>query len=1789
MGDTAAGRWGWERRRRQDVPRDDDGKGFKSNENPMRRIARAMGFHRLLNGTRRSSEEGRDSSMAAIRQRQATTTERLVRPADPLGDQAAARYCHFRNYVEALDDERLNHTLFSLLLSAEGLRDELRAYEEETSALVRLAHTGHFVRQLKRLHGALDAANASYAVEEPKDLTEWRTALATERSERLERYNSLLAELGRDFVDSGSSGNVNDGDTKTNNPALLTELESETQREEVMVLLKYALDKYGDELTPEETRTVTEAFKLVAEIFGMVVMTLPPWFSPMFEFGSTFGLSRWGNDLLTLDHTDQSRFIKDVSIWASLNHPHMAKFLGACHVGSRWFIALEKLRSLREYAVEASHRKFVWRRLYEVALSLQYLHERGLACARLGMDSVFCAQLEDKAVLRGVDLIPLRDGLFVPRQPQLVARNMYDLGLVILNSLLALNESKQQISGPVRRRSKLSSPESDHYQMIPRQCPAHILEAEWQILERLRSFNVDSPSARLQIIHDMRELGEFDQHHWLEMKGLDIALDRSSGDVNIGRVKVPRHDKSIAAILSECSEMSVSDLLSHRVNQRLADVYSQLQEAARSQHRAITSSLKEPIEHFVILLARLFDFLRSRMGGANSSAASWMSLSYSQAPGVVHTRRKDPATIFSLHIGIDRLLKQHELDNSHRVHAWQPQWERVCNSLQSVSLSTLLRLPTASADGIIARQLVNAANDEDTQALVAFELGQYVSAVAAQHLDDAVPNSHIPRVKLPRWFVPPSEIDIQLDVELGHGSFGAVYFGRWFDTPVVVKRVFIDPETKELVRKQFRHEADVWFRLNHINVVKMYGACQVGDPIFVCEFASGGNLDAYLRRKRRNAYLIWYSLLNAALGLQYLHDNGVVHGDLKANNILVGADDVVKLADFGLSVSARDGGSVSERGALGAYRWKAPECLEGESATFASDVFSFAMVIIEIVSGSFPWEQMEDSVVKVYAMRGELPRRCFEIGDAEWRLIQAMCCRDPSKRVTIDAVVVHLSSLLERLDINNMVPMLGRNVWTKSVKNHVVSRDGALLGVVSLAKSKNTRLSDLANDHLTAVHMNRHKQLGKLELEALMNIMASGNDAEQVWAVVSMASLSQNQANSAAFAAAGAIGLVVKLLCEGTEAQKTAAAAAIVNLAVNPDNKVAIAAAGATDPLVALLRDGTVSQKDKAVSALRNLAVNCDNMVLIAEAGAVDPLATLLREGTSGQREKAASVLANLALNANNRAVIAAAGAIELLTALLGDGSDGQKEKAAGALRNLTIDPENAVSIAAAEAIDPLVTLVLSGTDRQREQATAALHNFMVSSIKRVSRAVAGAIARLVVLIHNGTDNQKERAAAALTILTVSSSNTVSIGAVVNPLVNLLRDGTDGQKEQAARALAILAGDSGNIATIVSTGAIALLAALLHNGTSVQREFATSALANLAVNSDIKRQIAAVDTIDPLVSLLSNGTIGQKETAARALKYIAFGSRKNVQTIVAAGAIVPLVTLLNNGMDDLIEQAAGALANLALNAENAVSIAAAGAIDPLVSLLRYGTNGQKSAAAGALANLAESSSNTLSIAEAGGIEPLVTLLRDGTSIQKRRAAGVLQSLAMNSDTAEAIGATGVINFLVPLLSTGMDRQKEKAAGALRFLAANVNNTALVAEAGAIDPLVALLRNGTDAQKEHAAGALAHLTMLSSMKVQIAEAGAIPSLVKLLRDGTSRQKEQAACALASLAWNSENAVSIVAAGAIDPFVELFRMGTDYQKDKAAAALRILAVNPVNKIAIDAKVGMESLMAAVARRH
>ncbi|EGZ13640.1 hypothetical protein PHYSODRAFT_406659, partial [Phytophthora sojae] len=280
----------------------------------------------------------------------------------------------------------------------------------------------------------------------------------------------------------------------------------------------------------------------------------------------------------------------------------------------------------------------------------------------------------------------------------------------------------------------------------------------------------------------------------------------------------------------------------------------------------------------------------------------------------------------------------------------------------------------------------------------------------------------------PEWFIPWYELIIDKWSKLGSGGFGSVYQGTWLDSDVVVKLVGvktqITPEQRAKATTTFRREADIWFGLNHPHVIRLFGACHVGRPFFVCEYATNGTLVSYLQKHPDQ---LWTKLHEAALGVQYLHARNVVHGDLKGNNIVVGSDFKAKVTDFGLS-SITDSEAKPEVSA--AVHWVAPECLpqtksklqtlETERPTFASDIYSLGMCIVEALrvveavtlhkdaSRCLPWGLADQMAVKYHVRQGKLPPRPTICDDRLWELVERMCVLNPKKRIKISTVVDEL-------------------------------------------------------------------------------------------------------------------------------------------------------------------------------------------------------------------------------------------------------------------------------------------------------------------------------------------------------------------------------------------------------------------------------------------------------------------------------------------------------------------------------------------------------------------------------------------------------------------------------------------------------------------------------------------------------------------------------------------------------------------------------------------------------------
>jgi serine/threonine protein kinase len=136
-----------------------------------------------------------------------------------------------------------------------------------------------------------------------------------------------------------------------------------------------------------------------------------------------------------------------------------------------------------------------------------------------------------------------------------------------------------------------------------------------------------------------------------------------------------------------------------------------------------------------------------------------------------------------------------------------------------------------------------------------------------------------------------------------------------------------------------------------------------------------------------NKHLVWEKLYETSPGLRYLHSRNIVHNDMKCDNILVGAGQTAKLADSGLSsiLGAAEVKITPDR--MDTANWKAPEYLNGARLSFASDIYPFAMCVLEAETGDIPWARYTPVGSAVHHQKRRLrPKRMM---DEQWQLTES--------------------------------------------------------------------------------------------------------------------------------------------------------------------------------------------------------------------------------------------------------------------------------------------------------------------------------------------------------------------------------------------------------------------------------------------------------------------------------------------------------------------------------------------------------------------------------------------------------------------------------------------------------------------------------------------------------------------------------------------------------------------------------------------------------------------------------
>ncbi|KAJ7821983.1 kinase-like domain-containing protein, partial [Mycena leptocephala] len=249
----------------------------------------------------------------------------------------------------------------------------------------------------------------------------------------------------------------------------------------------------------------------------------------------------------------------------------------------------------------------------------------------------------------------------------------------------------------------------------------------------------------------------------------------------------------------------------------------------------------------------------------------------------------------------------------------------------------------------------------------------------------------------PRCFVLP-ELH-KVGNQVAAGGFGDLWKGLVCDVSVSVKimRVFEDSDVQSILN-QFGREALIWRQLAHPNILPFFGVYYLETRLcLVSSWMENGNIMKFLEINKPATGVRLSLILDVALGLQYLHKENVVHGDLKALNILVTPSGKACIADFGVSSITHamtllfTTSTANGRG--GTARYQAPELFQGGRNHFGSDVYAFACVCYEIISGTIPFPELPNDMAVMFAViEGKRPLRPMSctgttVLDSLWKLL----------------------------------------------------------------------------------------------------------------------------------------------------------------------------------------------------------------------------------------------------------------------------------------------------------------------------------------------------------------------------------------------------------------------------------------------------------------------------------------------------------------------------------------------------------------------------------------------------------------------------------------------------------------------------------------------------------------------------------------------------------------------------------------------------------------------------------
>lgn len=256
---------------------------------------------------------------------------------------------------------------------------------------------------------------------------------------------------------------------------------------------------------------------------------------------------------------------------------------------------------------------------------------------------------------------------------------------------------------------------------------------------------------------------------------------------------------------------------------------------------------------------------------------------------------------------------------------------------------------------------------------------------------------------------------LKIAKKVASGSCGDMFLGTYNGEEVAIK--VLSPENlNKSAWDEFKQEIYMLREVDHPNIVRFIGSCTKPPQFYIItECMSRGSLFDFLHNEHNvlDLPMLLKFALDVCSGMSYLHQKGIIHRDLKSANLLLDKDHVVKVADFGLARFQDGEGTMTAE--TGTYRWMAPEIINHQPYDNKADVYSFALVLWELMTSKIPYTTMSPLQAAVgvrQGLRPEIPE------NAHSRLVKLMQrCWDaiPSDRPTFAEIIPELEDIQAQL------------------------------------------------------------------------------------------------------------------------------------------------------------------------------------------------------------------------------------------------------------------------------------------------------------------------------------------------------------------------------------------------------------------------------------------------------------------------------------------------------------------------------------------------------------------------------------------------------------------------------------------------------------------------------------------------------------------------------------------------------------------------------------------------------